>query len=75
MHPSTAECLQLFLDRQFMRESDPFTGPAPWDMLPGEQLTRHAVGREMSPAAAKMLLFWKELLETAKTVAASGADW
>lgn len=72
MHLSTTECLQLFLDRQLMSESDPFTGSAPRDMLPREQLTQHAVGREVSPAAVKTLLFWKELLETAKTVATSG---
>lgn len=55
-HPSTAECLQLFLDRRLMRESDGFTGSAPWGMLPGEQLAQHAAVSGC----------WEELLETAK---------
>lgn len=56
-----------------MCESDGFTGSAPWGVLPGEQLARHAVGRETCLAAAKSSLSWKELLETAKTAAACGA--
>lgn len=52
-HPSTAECLQLFLDRQLMYESDPSTNSALWGMLPREQLAWHIMDREMSLAAAK----------------------
>lgn len=72
-HPSTAECLQLLLNKQLMHESDHFTGSAPRGILPGEQLAQHSTGRETSLATVKSLLSWKELLETARTAPACGA--
>lgn len=37
-----------------------------------EQLAWHALGREMSLAPAKSLLFWKKLLDTAETGGKAG---
>lgn len=58
-HSSTAECLQLFLDRRLMCESESFAGSAPRGTLPMGRETSWAVslfsGEEFSEMAITAL--------------------